>query len=78
MATAEHAAMDAIVRRDPCAYCGATEEFWKPGEVGADHIVPIVTGGELDWTNLTGSCRDCNSSKGSLSLLSFLLRWRAA
>lgn len=51
---------------DPCAYCGGTSE-----EV--DHIVPVATGGDDDWTNLTGSCQSCNRSKQAKPLLLFLL-----
>lgn len=61
----------ALVRRDPCAYCGATG-----GSI--DHIVarnPLVAvpfGGKFSWLNEIGACSRCNSSKGSDSLLLFL------
>lgn len=54
-----------VLRGDPCAYCGAASR-------GADHIHASWTGGEDGWTNLTASCRRCNRSKQSRSLLSFL------
>lgn len=62
------AAWRRILREDACAYCG------KPGGT-VDHIVPRSVGGEHvhAWTNLVGACSRCNSSKGSLSLLDYLL-----
>lgn len=63
---ASYAEYDAILRRDPCSYCG--------GEVQhADHIVPLDDGGEHDWENLTGACGSCNSRKSTKSLLVFML-----
>lgn len=56
-----------IVRRDPCSYCG------EPSET-VDHIVALGVGGSNDWTNLTGACTSCNSSKRAQGLLWFLLR----
>lgn len=70
-ATLEEAEMVAIVERDPCAYCGHTREHHRD-HVGADHIVPVSKGGELDWTNVTGCCGFCNSSKHDKPLLYFL------
>jgi 5-methylcytosine-specific restriction endonuclease McrA len=58
----------AILRRDPCAYCG------PDGESTIDHIHPLRRGGTSDWGNLTAACRHCNGSKGTGDLLSFLLR----
>jgi 5-methylcytosine-specific restriction endonuclease McrA len=55
----------AILRRDPCAYCGG-----EAGEV--DHIVPVEQGGMSDWDNLTAACRGCNQRKRTKSLLEFL------
>lgn len=57
----------AVLRRDPCAYCGA-----QPS--GVDHIVPTSGGGENDATNWTGCCQRCNGAKGDLPLLS-ALQW---
>jgi 5-methylcytosine-specific restriction endonuclease McrA len=56
-----------ILRRDPCAYCGAAME-------DIDHIDPIVSGGENHWTNLTAACGSCNNRKYSFPLLLFLAR----
>jgi hypothetical protein len=55
-----------VLRCDPCAYCG---------EAGGalDHIQPKNAGGVDGWTNLTSSCRSCNSLKTDLRLLEALL-----
>jgi DNA-binding XRE family transcriptional regulator len=58
---------DALLRCDPCAYCGAPME-----EI--DHIAPRARGGEDNESNLTASCARCNQSKGARSLLEFLLK----
>lgn len=58
-------AWEALVRRDPCAYCGAPASTvdhidakpWKPRNV---------------WVNLTGACETCNRSKGDTPLLLWL------
>lgn len=56
----------AILRRDPCAYCG--------GQAGSvDHIQARGAGGEEADTNLTGSCAGCNHGKTIKPLLHFLL-----
>lgn len=57
----------AILRGDPCSYCGGPA---KP----IDHIEPLWHGGNGGWENLTASCQCCNSSKRVDTLLSFLLR----
>ena len=54
-----------LVARDPCSYCGGTSET-------VDHIEPISLGGTSGWTNLTGACRRCNTTKHSRPLLRFL------
>jgi 5-methylcytosine-specific restriction endonuclease McrA len=61
--TAEYVA---IIRKDPCSYCGAPMEH-------VDHIVPFAAGGPTDWTNLTPACARCNLRKNSKDLLFFLL-----
>lgn len=58
---------DAILRADPCSYCGASMEH-------VDHIDAVAEGGRNHWANLTAACRHCNRSKSVDSLLSFLLR----
>jgi hypothetical protein len=56
-----------VLNGDPCAYCGGPMEE-------KDHIVPLFDGAtETDWSDLTASCLKCNRSKGTKSLLLFLL-----
>jgi 5-methylcytosine-specific restriction endonuclease McrA len=50
-----------------CAYC------FSKKNLGRDHVVPIVLGGADDASNVVPCCRDCNSSKGSKTVL----RWIA-
>lgn len=57
----------AILRSDPCSYCGGPS-------LPVDHIEPIFHGGSAGWENMTASCQRCNSSKSTDSLLSYLLR----
>lgn len=54
-----------------CSYCGDEAE-------SIDHIVPVAEGGGNDPLNLVPACQSCNSSKGTKSLLEFLLERRAA
>lgn len=56
----------AFISRDPCVYCG------NPGQ-SVDHVVPVAFGGTSEWHNLAPACRKCNSTKGSKSLLEFLM-----
>jgi hypothetical protein len=57
----------AIVRWDPCSFCGG------PGGT-VDHIVPRSARrkGVNAWNNMAGACGSCNGSKGAESLLLFL------
>lgn len=55
-----------IIRHDPCTYCGNMME-----EI--DHIVPVKHGGGAQWDNLAPACRNCNRSKGTKSLVEFML-----
>lgn len=55
-----------VLRRDPCAYCGAPS-------TDIDHIVAIARGGAYGSQNLTGACDTCNSSKQARPLLAFLI-----
>lgn len=65
------AAWASILRRDPCAYCGAPSS-------SVDHIVPqnplvpAPLGGKHGWLNYVGACQPCNGRKRSVSLLRFL------
>jgi 5-methylcytosine-specific restriction endonuclease McrA len=56
----------AILRSDPCSYCGGAG-----GTV--DHVVPRAAGGTNGWENLTSACQPCNSEKHTRPLLSFML-----
>jgi 5-methylcytosine-specific restriction endonuclease McrA len=56
-----------VLRADLCAYC-----YERAATV--DHIVASARQGENAWTNVTGSCVDCNQRKGDQKLLEFLLR----
>lgn len=58
---------ETLLRRDPCSYCGA------PGGI-LDHIIPRVEGGDENYSNLTGSCRSCNSGKSDRSVLSWMVQ----
>lgn len=73
----EHREMVDIVRRDPCSYCGAHDDFWRDG-IGADHVIPRIADGPLDPMNVTGCCRACNSAKRDRPLLVFLFERVAA
>jgi hypothetical protein len=64
-----------VLRTDPCSYCGHVPTSSEPNTI--EHIVPLISGGGADWTNLASACGSCNCSKHSKSLLQFLL-WRAA
>lgn len=59
-------AYEAVLRRDPCAYCGARDE------IQVDHVVPVAGGGANDWMNLTAACRACNRAKSAHGLLAFM------
>jgi 5-methylcytosine-specific restriction endonuclease McrA len=57
----------AVIRADPCAYCGSSDD------VTIDHIDPLVGGGRHVPENLTAACRQCNAAKRTRPLLLFLL-----
>ena len=52
----------AILRGDPCAYCGAPCAH-------IDHVEPLAGGGASEWDNLTAACASCNASKKDKPLL---------
>lgn len=59
---------DYVIKRDPCAYCGA-----RTG-LTVDHIEPKALGGSKGgWPNRTGACYDCNQAKSDTPMLLFLL-----
>ena len=73
-------AWQALLRRDPCAYCGAARG--EPGTV--DHVDPRSraargVGTVHGWINTVGACARCNGAKRDLGLLVFLYsrRWSA-
>lgn len=55
-----------IIRLDACVYCGGASDT-------VDHIDPVSASLSSHWSNLAPACRACNSSKGTKSLLGFLL-----
>lgn len=66
----------ALIKKDPCAYCGGPSE-------SVDHVEPVrmnlrliaLTGvGANNWSNIAPSCRRCNREKGDLRLVEFLRR----
>lgn len=61
--------MNNVLRNDPCAYCGSTDE-----KVVIDHIEPTVHGGDSSWLNLTAACGACNLKKRDIKLLFFLVK----
>ena len=58
-----------IIKHDLCVWCG------EPSE-SIDHIHPRFLGGANHWMNFAPTCVYCNSTKGSMSMLEFML-WRA-
>lgn len=60
-----------VILNDPCSYCGG------PGGT-IDHIDPVASGGNNEWTNLASSCRRCNARKSDKPLLLFLARTQQA
>jgi hypothetical protein len=58
--------MRALLRGDPCAYCGAKCEQ-------LDHITPRARGGGDLVDNLTAACAPCNRRKRTRPLLHFLV-----
>jgi len=70
-------AWQALLRRDPCAYCGVA------GAGTVDHVEPRsrpargVGRTAHAWLNLAGACAACNGAKRDLDLVVFLARRRA-
>lgn len=61
----------AILKQDPCCFCGEPME-----EI--EHIEPparwdLRVPGWNQWTNLSAACQKCNGQKYEKSLLAFLL-----
>ena len=57
-----------VLRRDcyTCHYCG------NPGANEVDHVIPRVSGGGDELSNLVASCRLCNLKKGKKEQAVFL------
>ena len=57
-----------VLRRDcyTCHYCG------NPGANEVDHVIPRVSGGGDEISNLVASCRLCNLKKGKKEQAVFL------
>ena len=51
-----------------CAYCGNKSELTQ------DHIVPISKGGQHTMENIAPACHSCNSSKGTMDVVDFIIR----
>jgi 5-methylcytosine-specific restriction endonuclease McrA len=60
-----------LVRRDPCIVCAQTPERGRVQDV--DHIIPLIKGGEDEWTNMAAACRRCNRGRRERPLLLYLL-----
>ncbi len=54
---------DAILRADPCSYCGLRVSDH------VDHVDPRIESGGEGWENMTAACLSCNASKGRRTLL---------
>ena len=54
-----------------CFYCGSALTMTT---LTADHIKPVLRGGEPTLDNLVAACRPCNTAKGDLSLDAFRAR----
>lgn len=48
-----------------CFYCGDKTIISK---FSVDHFVPKALGGKDTWSNLVGSCKECNNKKGMKSV----------
>ncbi len=65
----------AVLKRDPCAYCGTRARTRKQARKRwtVDHIHPRCAGGSDAAGNLAGACYRCNTVKNGTPLLLFLL-----
>lgn len=52
--------------QDLCVYC-----YGRPQQI--DHIKPISIGGKNGWINSAPICNRCNTMKGTMSLVQFLI-----
>lgn len=51
-----------------CSYCGVE------GKLALDHLIPRFAGGKDTGDNLIYACRSCNSSKGKLDLMAWMIK----
>lgn len=58
----------AALMKDPCVYCGQLGR-----EMSVEHVTPRSEGGGIEWTNVAGACRGCNSERLSAPLWFYLL-----
>lgn len=57
-----------VLANSPCFYCQKTEN------ITVDHVVAISRGGRDAIGNLVSACKSCNSSKGALTIMEWLVR----
>lgn len=68
---ADTARYKVLLAADPCSFCSEREL----GVVAdRDHIVPLLSGGVDDWTNLTAACKRCNRGRKDTPVLHYMLR----
>jgi hypothetical protein len=81
----------AIVKQDPCVYCGrllhelhgGTGKKYRSGNatlMTVEHVIPKSAPEHLrprGWQNLVGACWNCNHERGDAPLLHYLLGHRA-
>jgi 5-methylcytosine-specific restriction endonuclease McrA len=61
---------------DTCPYCNRpiyAGGQWGKATATVDHIEPRIAGGSDERENLVIACYSCNSAKGEMSLLIFML-----
>ena len=57
-----------MVSSNRCCYC------YETGELSVDHLISRKKGGNDDPANLVMACRSCNSSKGALDFLEWMVK----
>lgn len=60
-----------IATNHPCPYCG--NPLGKKYQ--ADHIYPVAKGGRSTLQNMVNVCTDCNSKKGTMTLVGFIRQY---
>lgn len=62
------------IQEGRCFYCAKMMLMQKalhPDQLTLDHLVPISRGGADTWDNTAGACRNCNLSKGLMTVDEF-------